>query len=353
MSILDRYIGKTVLLACLMVILTISGLDSLFAFIAELEDLNDRYTLLTAGHYILLTVPRRVVEHVPMSVMVGCLVGLGVLANSSELNVMRAAGISKARILLAVMKPVILLLLVVGLIGEFVAPTTEQAAVAKRAAIFGGGQAIGSKHGIWHREGKWFMHINAIEPGGDLIGVTLYAFDDQRQLQTAGFARRAEHRDGQWRLQQLRLSHFEADRIRLEAEPERLWLVTLDPELLAVLSVKPDKMSMRGLYRYSRYIEAQEINSSPYVMAFWKKFFMPLGVFALVLVAMSSVFGPLRSVSMGQRVMAGIMIGVVFKIVQDLLGPASTVYGFSPLVASLLPIAICFAAGGWMLRRAR
>ncbi len=352
MNLLDRYIGKIVLQACLVVMLTITGLDSLFAFIGELEDVNEKYRLASALHYTLLTVPGRLTEYVPMSVMVGCLVGLGVLANSSELTIMRAAGISKYRILLGVLQPVVVIILAAGAIGEFVAPKTEQAAAAQRAEFFGSNRAIGSREGIWHREGSWFLHINAIEPRGNLVGVTLYAFNDDRQLETAAFARRVDFEQGEWVLKDVRLSHFEDQRVRTETINSRVWQSSLDPELLSVLSVQPDEMSMRGLYRYSRYVDEQGIDSSPYVLALWKKLFTPLAIIGLVLVAMSSVFGPLRSVTMGQRIMAGVMIGIVFKIFQDLLGPASAVYGFSPFISALIPVLVCFGAGGWLLRRA-
>ncbi|OMH38288.1 LPS export ABC transporter permease LptG [Motiliproteus sp. MSK22-1] len=351
MKQLDRYIGKTVLSSCLVVMLTITGLDSLFAFIAELEDVSSNYPLTSATVYTLLTVPRRLIEYMPMSIMVGSLVGLGVLANGSELTVMRAAGISKYRILGSVMIPVLLLVLVSGVIGEYVAPKTEQAAIAKRAAVFGGTRAIGTKHGIWHREGKWFLHINAVKPDGNLLGVTLYEFNEQEELASAGFAQQVDYLNDNWVLKNFRITYFEENRTRVALFNEQIWSVSLEPELLSVLSVLPDNMSMRGLYRYSQYIEEQEIDASPYVLAFWKKFFLPLGIFALVLVAISSVFGSLRSVTMGQRIMVGVMIGIVFKIFQDLLGPASTVYGFSPLISALMPIFICFVAGSWLLRR--
>ncbi|MDB5983897.1 MAG: permease, YjgP/YjgQ family, partial [Pseudomonas sp.] len=41
-----------------------------------------------------------------------------------------------------------------------------------------------------------------------------------------------------------------------------------------------------------------------------------------------------------------------FRIAQDLLGPSSLVFGFSPLLAVLVPSGICAIAGVWLLRRA-
>jgi lipopolysaccharide export system permease protein len=119
---LDRYIGQSVLLAILAVLGIILGLASLFAFIDEMGDLSDTYTVLDASSYVLLTAPRRLYDMLPMAALIGCLIGLGSLASSSELTIMRAAGVSIGRIVWAVMKPMLVLMLVGVLIGEYVAP---------------------------------------------------------------------------------------------------------------------------------------------------------------------------------------------------------------------------------------
>ncbi|RMU77903.1 Permease YjgP/YjgQ, partial [Pseudomonas syringae pv. aptata] len=91
---LDRYIGKSVLLAILAVLGIILGLVSMFAFIDEMRDISDTYTLTDALSFVMLTAPRRVYDTLPMAALIGCLIGLGTLASSSELTIMRAAGVS-------------------------------------------------------------------------------------------------------------------------------------------------------------------------------------------------------------------------------------------------------------------
>jgi lipopolysaccharide export system permease protein len=51
------------------------------------------------------------------------------------------------------------------------------------------------------------------------------------------------------------------------------------------------------------------------------------------------------------RVFSGLVIGVLFKFLQDLLAPIALVYGISPLLAVLTPIALCLAVGGWQMRK--
>jgi lipopolysaccharide export system permease protein len=78
----------------------------------------------------------------------------------------------------------------------------------------------------------------------------------------------------------------------------------------------------------------------------------PFTIVSLVLIAISFVFGPLRQVTMGYRIFAGVIVGLVFRTLQDLLGPASVVFGFSPFLAVVLPAIICSLIGLWLLRRA-
>ena len=148
MGKLDRYIGQSVLMAILAVLGIILGLASLFAFIDEMSDLSDTYTVMEAGNFVLLTAPRRLYEMLPMAALIGCLIGLGSLASSSELTIMRAAGVSIGRIVWAVMKPMLVLMLVGVLIGEYVAPVTENKAQADRSLAQGGGDEPGEGAGL-------------------------------------------------------------------------------------------------------------------------------------------------------------------------------------------------------------
>ncbi|KFX69798.1 permease [Pseudomonas taeanensis MS-3] len=352
MGRLDRYIGSQVIVAILGVLGVIVGLALLFAFIDELGDVEGNYGLLEASWYVFLTLPRRVYEMLPMAALIGCLIGLGGLASSSELTVMRAAGVSIGRIVWAVMKPMLALVLAGILIGEYLAPWSENLAQSDRAMAQGGGEAQSAKRGLWHRQGEEFVHINAVQPNGVLYGVTRYRFDDQRHLQSSSFARRALYQGDHWQLEDVATTNFLGRSTEVvEAASER-WDVELNPQLLGTVVLEPDALSVTGLWRYIHYLAEQGLNNGQYWLAFWTKVLQPVVTAALVLMAISFIFGPLRSVTLGQRVFTGVLVGFVFSIAQDLLGPSSLVFGFSPLLAVLIPAAICALAGIGLLRRA-
>lgn len=349
---LDRYIGKSVAVAILAVLGIILGLASLFAFIDEMGDISNSYTLLDAGKYVALTAPRRVYDMLPMAALIGCLIGLGSLASSSELTIMRAAGVSIGRIVWAVMKPMLVLMVVGVLVGEYVAPLAENKAQAERSLALGSGDAQSGKHGMWHRQGDEFIHINTVQPQGLLYGVTRYRFDDQRHMLSASFARKAQYDGEHWQLSDVTTTVFHAERSEVVKAAEERWDVSLTPQLLSTVIVAPEALSISGLWGYIHYLADQGLNNGQYWLAFWVKVLQPLVTAALVLMAISFIFGPLRSVTLGQRVFTGVLVGFVFRIAQDLLGPSSLVFGFPPLLAVVLPAAICAVAGVWLLRRA-
>ncbi|MDZ7683985.1 MAG: LptF/LptG family permease [Gammaproteobacteria bacterium] len=116
--------------------------------------------------------------------------------------------------------------------------------------------------------------------------------------------------------------------------------------------MEPDKMSIRELQAKIEYMNAQGLDARQFELGFWQKLMQPVAAMALVFVAISFVFGPLREATMGMRVVTGLIVGIVFKFLTELLSPASLVYGFPPLVAILAPITLCLLAGYYLLRRA-
>ena len=349
---IDRYVMSTVGGAMLLVMVVVLALDMIFALIAELDDARNDYQTLEALLYVALTLPRRIYDYLPLGAFMGCLVGLGTLASSSELTVIRAAGVSVKRIVWSAMKPALVAVVLGVLIGEYAAPPAERMAQSQKAVAQGAGQSVASASGVWHREGDTFIHLNAVQPNGVLHGVSLFEFDADRWLVSASFAERGIYLGNYWLLENVattRLSHTETSR---ETYRSLRWESGLSPEVLSVLIVKPENLPISGLYTYASYLGEQGLNAANYWLAFWKKVLMPLGTAVMVMVAISFIFGPLRSVTMGFRVFTGLIVGLLFKYMQDLLGPMSVVFGFNPVIAILLPIAINAAVGVVLMRRA-
>ena len=356
MKKIDTHIRNSVLLSMLVVMGLTFSLDFIFTLTDELGRGIDGYSSLDALIYTLRIMPTGIYEMLPFSALGGALIGLGLLASHNELVVIQAAGVSTWRIVGAVMKPTVLVMILSLLLGEYVAPRLQQTAQSELAMIQSGGLALNSSRGEWRKIGNEFIHINVILPGGEgLQGITRYTLDDQRRLASSSFASSGQYLEDEqgyyWRLYDVSETEFGNGEIAIHHYDTFAWRVDLSPELLSVLLVEPERQSISGLYQFAEYFRAEGLESDTYFLAFWKKLLQPLATASLVLVAISFVFGSMRSVTMGARVFMAIGIGLAFTIAQRVLGPASLLYGFSPVIAVMIPIAICAVSGIFLLRK--
>ncbi|WP_341938570.1 LPS export ABC transporter permease LptG [Marinimicrobium sp. C2-29] len=350
---ISRYIARTVFAAITLVLLVVLSLDLVGTFIDEMADLRGGYTLSESLIYLLLTTPGRVYEYLPYASLIGCLAGLGTLANASELVVMRAAGVSVGRITWMVLKPVFAFILLGLALGEWVVPYTDQLGESRRAVALGHQQALQTESGLWNREGDEYMYFNAVEPNGVLHGVTRYQFNDERRLEEASYARQAVHQNGYWQEEGVSATRFEGDATSTVEYASRRWESELSPALLNIVALPPEALSIRNLAYYVDYLDEQQLDNSEYRLAFWQKALQPLATVSLVLIAISFIFGPLREVTMGHRIFSGVVFGIVFRLSQTLLGPSSLVFGFPPIIAVLIPIGVSFGIGFFLLSRTR
>lgn len=345
------YIGRSVAGSIAVVVLVIVSLDFISEWVDQLGKVRGDYTSMEALVFALLSIPSSVYDFLPLSSLVGCLIGLGLLANSSELTVIRSAGVSTGQVIWAVMRPVFAFIVLGIVLGEWVTPITDQYAESRRAIALGHQAALQGQRGVWNREGNEFMHFSAVLPNGKLYGVTKLEFDDEGRLLRSTFVESAIYRDGSWFEQDGVTSIVGDKKIDTLSYANADWQPELSPNILDVLVLPPEDLPMRRLFYYGDYLDKQNQDSKEYWLAFWQKALQPLATASLVMIAISFIFGPLRQVTMGFRIFSGVIVGIVFRTTQDLLGPSSVIFGFAPFVAVILPIAVCMLLGLFLLRR--
>lgn len=358
MKLLDSHIRNTVLLSMLVVISLIAALDLLLTLADQLGDTDENFSMFDALTFVLYTTPTSIYELLPFSALGGALIGLGVLASNNELVVMQAAGVKIWRIVWAVLKPTLFIMVLSLLLGEFVSPPLEQIARSNKAIQRSGNEAINTEQGSWRKIGNEYIHINAIASGGEqLYGITRYQLDADRRIVSTSFAASANYieddESSYWQLNNVDASLLAADSISVQHYLQEDWQVVLSPEILSMLLVRPDRQSISGLYRFARFFDTERLESSTYYLAFWNKLLQPVATLALVILAISFVFGSLREATMGYRVFVAMGIGLVFTILQRLMEPASLLFGISPFLAVLIPILICGGLGLFFLQRTR
>ncbi len=230
MRILDAYIRRTIVMSILLALLILLTLVGFVTLMDELEDVgNGTYQLIDAFYYVILVLPRRAYEVFPMAVLLGSLVGLGGLASHSELVAIRGAGVSLARIVRSVMKAGGLVMLAVILVGEGLAPKTEQYAERMRAAKMANQITLKSKYGFWARDKNTFVNIRRILPGSQLQDIYIYEFSDDQKLQLSTHAEFARYQNDRWLLSGVLQTRFTADGVVGRQLEQAAWESMISP----------------------------------------------------------------------------------------------------------------------------
>jgi len=351
---LNRYIGKTVFFSICGTIMVLVSLGVISSLITEVGELKGNYTFSKAMLYVALNIPKAINEILSYGTFVGCVIGLGIHANANEIVVIRAAGVSMLRLTWAVLRPVIFVIGLGMLWGEYITPQlTQFAEASKEAAQLEGGGKPQFENRSWHREKNVYMRFDSVQKG-KIIGIIQFKYDDNGELLSSFFAEQAifQAEKNTWQLEQVDQSVFQDGRVDTFHFTSLAWDTALTPEQLDVLVASAENLSIRSLYYNARYRDQQGLDSRRYWLSFWKKVLQPLIVIGLALVGMSFIFGSLRESTMGFRLTLAVMVGFVFKVIQDFLGSSSAVFGFNPLFAVLVPALICCLIGIVLLRRA-
>ena len=294
---------------------------------------------------MLLSVPAAAWRLFPVSALLGALLGLGALAAHGELVAMRLAGFSRLRLLRSVLQAGVLMLVLVVALGETLAPAAERQARLQRALALFDRVALAGEQGLWVRDGSRFVNVAALDADGSLAGVSVFDFGPDRRLRSSLHAGRARHDDNGWRLLDVRESLFGDRRVETRSSASRAWQTTLTPTLVKVLALDPGAMALGELRRYIRYLHDSHLDTAPYRMAYWGRLAAPLSALAMLALAVAFVLRGAGRGGAGRRLFAGILIGLLYTLLDDLLAQAGLVYGLpAPAVAALPSLLVGLAA---------
>ena len=354
MKIIDRYIGVIVASHTVVVMLVFLALFCFANFVGEMDSVGKgSYGLPQAALYVLFTLPSLIYQLFPPVALIGSMIGLGTLASNSELIVVRAAGVSMARIILSVMKVGVLLMLAAVIVGEWIAPKAEQYAQTMRSSALAERISLKTQTGFWARDGQSFIHVRDILPDSNLRDISVYDFDSRQRLQVVTHASAASYQNSKWLLQDVERSTISETGVSTDHLPRAEWCPLLSPTVLGVVAVKPEKLSAWGLYKYIDYLHDNGLSAERYELAFWKKIISPLATGVMVFLAIPFVFGGLRSVGIGQRILVGALVGIGFYLFNQTFGYVGLVYDMNPLFSAAFPVAAFFVAGVLLMRRVR
>lgn len=353
MRILDLYIGRIILYQTAVVLTVLVGLFMFIAFIDQVGDLGTgNYGILDAMEFTALSIPRIIYEVFPMSALLGSILGLSSLAVDSELIVIRAAGVSVARLIGSVFKIGALLAIAAMLIGELVTPWSETQAQRGRAEAMQEDISQQTDFGLWMRDRMTYVNVGEVLPDLSLLNVRIFEFDNEGRLRSLVYADEGDYRNQRWRLDGIEQTLINEDRSGAESKEVKAayWTTDVTPEILAVFLISPDQLSAWQLNRYIQHLKENSQDTHSYELAFWHKIMTPVATAVMVILAIPFVFSQVRTGSFGRNLFFGIMLGLAYFAFDKGFGYVVLVADIPPLLGAVLPTLVFLAIGVVLLR---
>lgn len=338
----ERYIAREVYAATALVLAAFLMLFSFFDLIYEFESIGKGgYQLQHAVGFVLLSVPGRSYELLPIAVLIGALYALTQLARHSEITVLRASGAATRDFVVTLLKIGSLFVVLTFLIGEVVVPPAERAAQQLRLSTMSNLVAQEFRTGLWVKDDKAFVNAAEVTPEAGLRRVRVYQFDQRFQLKTIEEAETGEFRaPDQWVLRNVVQTRFNGDSATIVRMPELIWTSGLNPDILSVLLVNPERMSIDRLYRYIGHLSANQQKTERYQIALWKKLIYPLACLVMLVLALPFAYLQDRMGAVSLKVFAGIMLGVLFNMLNGLFSSLGIINHWTPFVSAITPSVI-------------
>ncbi len=355
MNLLDRYVIRAVLGGVFMVLAVLMALGALFMFANQQDDIGvGTYSAFDAFSFVLLNLPQQLYSFMPIGVLIGALLGMGTLSRGSELTVMRAAGISVWRIAGSVLMAAMLLVMLSVISGEFLAPPMAEMAKRQKALSKFSNISFANRGGAWVRDGNLLINVMQQSGSAEFGGMRIYELTPQHELASMATASTAlVQPDGKWKLTQFAVTRFGGDVIEAGRDETRVFESTIGGDFLKDTVTSPGDLSTRTLWALIRHLKGNGLDARIQEFEFWSRLARTTAIIFAALLAVPFVFGNLRSAGSGARLLIGVMIGLVFFLVQRLVESGTIVFNASPVVLAWTPTALLGAVALILIARTK
>jgi lipopolysaccharide export system permease protein len=352
MLIHERYLAREVLLASLLVLASFLGLFGFFDLINELDNLGrGNYGLEHAVMYTVLTMPGRVYETLPIAVLIGGLYALTTLSRHSEITVLRASGVSTARLLRLLARIGLPFVALTFVTGEFIAPPAEKRGPGAQAGspLAVADQRVpqrlldqGRKQFRQCRQG----HARWQAAEGADIRIRRQA---RAAVGVGGGGGGLFDRSEGWMLTGVSRTEFSGEGAKVSRHERLAWQSALSPDVMSVMLVVPERMSAWKLWHYIQHLVDNHQETGRYEIALWKKFTYPLACIVMLALALPFAYMHNRNSAVSIKVFTGVMIGVFFHMLNGLFSNLGAINSWPPYAAALTPGLLFLFAAAAML----
>jgi lipopolysaccharide export system permease protein len=341
---LSLLIARSIISSTLLVLVIFLGLILFVSLLGEVQQINNTgYGFPQALSYVINSTPLAIYNIFPTIMLIGTLMGLGTLATHNELTIMRTSGMSLTRISAVVMVSAIMMIFFATLIGEGVAPKLSATASYHQNLARNNTQSIVTATGVWIKNDTVFYHIDTVNSAEKLTGILRFEFNSQHRLVNASQASSANLTNAGWVFSNVKMTSIFDDHVTASNYPSINW--PLQFNLKQFTEIDPKNLNLEQLQQQIKLDTQSGNNTSALRLNFWSRLFQPLMTLVMVFIAIPFIFGPLRSVSIGLRLLSGITVGLVFYIMNQFVASFGLAYQIQPIIASISLPALFFVFG--------
>ncbi len=350
MAIIEKYISKNLIITIAIVTLILTGVVSLLDLVDEIKKIGTgNYTFKMTLIYVLLSIPQNMYEIMPLSCLIGGLVGLSRLSSTNELNASKAGGISFYKIILTTIRLGIYLFIFTFLVGELIAPKGLQLGSELKNISQSARVSLHNTEGIWAKQKNKFIHIKEIYPDKSIRGVSIYSFNDKQQLTKMMYADDAKYVNDSWEMLNVKTTDFLSDSLKVDKKEKIILENLVDLDLFDIIIVKPNQMSVVQLDQYIDYLRDNNLDTKIFELAYWEKFSLPMLCIVMFLIITPFVHSEVRTASYGQRVFLGILLGIVVFLFNQSINKLTIVLDLNPVFGAFFPLVFFFILSLYIL----
>lgn len=359
-----RYIASEIYRSTIAVTLVLVGLFMFFDMIENLDNINERFTFGALLGLQIMQIPTRMYDLLPIALLIGSIIALAGLAQRNELVVLRVSGVSSRNLLSMLWIATIPIMIFALILSEGVTPYAESKTGQLNLQLLGKSSGARMNSGYWFREpadnGELrVINISRISSDTDVENIRIYNFDAEGKFKALIHANKGSFQNQELQLSQVKLIRTEFDletalsepNAPMEALSKRTALdnyvleTSLTQERLLASELQPDRMSIIGLLDYIQYLDENHLQSNRQVVALWRKSVYPFTLLVMITLAAPISFMQTRKGGAGLKIFGGILIGVVFFMINQLALNVGMLNNLPPWLTALAPntLALVFA----------
>ncbi|MBU3630670.1 LPS export ABC transporter permease LptG [Polynucleobacter sp. AP-Melu-500A-A1] len=364
--IFERYLAKQIYAAFGFILFALVALFLFFDILSELGSVQGQYTLPLALLHVLLKAPSRISEIIPIASLIGSIYVFAMLASQSEFTILRIAGLDVKRGLLTLAKIAIPLIILTLIMSEWLGPYSEAKSDQIRMKALGSSFSSQFRTGVWVKDrlrdedgsgpvrpGVRYVNVGKIDKDNEIRNIRMYEFDDVFHLLSIRTAVSGLFdQSGTWVLNDVTETRFKETKqsdplnpvfaSQTLKHPTVTLMSEVTPQILNVLLISPEKMSIVSLGRFIAHLRENKQDAQRHSIAFWKKVVYPFIIFVMLTLALPFAYLKVRAGSVGIKVFGGIMLGMSFQLFNSLFSNVGLLGSWPALLTALLPPLLYF-----------